>query len=466
MSNTSQAGNRINSLLDENSFVEIGALVTARATDFNMNPKEAPADGVVTGYGLIDGKLVYVYSQDSSVLGGSIGEMHALKIAKLYDLAMKTGAPVIGIIDSCGMRLQESTDALNALGTIYQKQAMASGVIPQIAVVVGNCGGGLSVMAQMCDFVVMGEKAKMFVNSPNAIEGNFEGKLDTSAADFQEKEAGNADIVCDEASVYDNVRALVSMLPSNNEDADCVDECEDDLNRVCANIAGYGNDAVSIITMIADNNDYVELKANYAKNMTTGFIKLNGATVGVVANTKGDNKDNVLSAKGCEKAAAFVNFCDAFEIPVLTFTSVKSICNCECNEKKIAKAMAKLTYAFANASVPKVNVIYGDVYGSAVSVMNSKALGCDMTFAWDNAKVGMMDAKLAAQIIADGKSEDEVKKTEDEYKALQNSIDSYARRGYADTVISADDTRKYVIGALDMLFTKREDRPLKKHGAF
>ena len=155
MSNTSQAGNRINSLLDENSFVEIGALVTARATDFNMNPKEAPADGVVTGYGLIDGKLVYVYSQDSSVLGGSIGEMHALKIAKLYDLAMKTGAPVIGIIDSCGMRLQESTDALNALGTIYQKQAMASGVIPQIAVVLGNCGGGLSVMAQMCDFVVM-----------------------------------------------------------------------------------------------------------------------------------------------------------------------------------------------------------------------------------------------------------------------------------------------------------------------
>ena len=379
---------------------------------------------------------------------------------------MKTGAPVIGIIDSCGMRLQESTDALNALGTIYQKQAMASGVIPQIAVVLGNCGGGLSVMAQMCDFVVMGEKAKMFVNSPNAIEGNFEGKLDTSAADFQEKEAGNADIVCDEASVYDNVRALVSMLPSNNEDADCVDECEDDLNRVCANIAGYGNDAVSIITMIADNNDYVELKANYAKSMTTGFIKLNGATVGVVANTKGDNKDNVLSAKGCEKAAAFVNFCDAFEIPVLTFTSVKSICNCECNEKKIAKAMAKLTYAFANASVPKVNVIYGDVYGSAVAVMNSKALGCDMTFAWDNAKVGMMDAKLAAQIIADGKSEDEVKKTEDEYKALQNSIDSYARRGYADTVISADDTRKYVIGALDMLFTKREDRPLKKHGAF
>lgn len=463
MSNTSQASNRILSMLDENSFVEIGALVTARATDFNMNPKEAPADGVVTGYGLIDGKLVYVYSQDSSVLGGSIGEMHAMKIAKLYDLAMKTGAPVIGILDSCGMRLQESTDALNALGTIYQKQAMASGVIPQVAVVIGNCGGGLSVVAQMCDFVVMADKAKMFVNSPNAIEGNYEGKCDTAAAAFQ-SEAGNADIVCDEASVYENVRALVSMLPSNNEDADCVDECTDDINRVCTNIAGYGNDAVSIISMIADNNEYVELKADYAKCVTTGFIKLNGATVGVVANTKGDNDSNLLCASGCEKAADFVNFCDAFEVPVLSLTSLKALKACECGEKKLAKALAKLAYAFANASVAKVNVIYGDLYGSAVSVLNSKALGCDITFAWDTAKVGMMDAKFASQIIADGKSVDEQKKVEDEYNALQNSINAYARRGYVDTVIAADDTRKYVIGALDMLYTKREDRPLKKHG--
>ena len=467
MSNTSQASNRINSMLDENSFVEIGALVTARATDFNMNPKEAPADGVVTGYGLIDDKLVYVYSQDSSVLGGSIGEMHAAKIAKLYDLAMKTGAPVIGIIDSCGMRLQESTDALNAFGTIYQKMAMASGVIPQISVVLGNCGGGLSVLAQMADVVVMEEsKAKMFVNSPNAVEGNFEGKCDTASAKFQAEEAGNADIICDADSVYENVRTLVSMLPSNNEDADFVDEATDDANRVCTNIAGYGNDAVSIIEMLADNGTYVELGALKAKSMTTGLIKLNGATVGVVANTKGENKDNILGACGCEKAAAFVNFCDAFSIPVLTLTSVKSLCNNMCCEKKLAKAMAKLTYAFADATVPKVNVIYGDVYGTAYNVMNSKALGCDMTFAWDTAKIGMMDAKIAAQIIADGKDADEVKKVEADYAALQNSVNAAARRGYVDTVIAADDTRKYVIGAFEMLYTKREDRPIKKHGAF
>ena len=458
MSNTSQASNRINSLLDENSFVEIGALVTARATDFNMNPKEAPADGVVTGYGLIDGKLVYVYSQDSSVLGGSIGEMHAKKITKLYDLAMKTGAPVIGIIDSCGMRLQESTDALAAFAKIYKKQALASGVIPQITAVVGNCGGGLSILAELSDFVVMEEKkAKLFVNSPNALEGNFEGKLDTATAAFK-AEAGAVDIVADEASVYAQVRELVSILPSNNEEFGSVDECADDLNRVCTNIAGYGDDKVSMLTMIADSNMFVETKACYAKDMVTGFIKLNGQTVGCVANAAA-----TLSPAGCYKAAEFVNFCDAFEIPVLTLTAVKGFAACVNCEKTIANAAAKLTYSLINASVPKVNVVVGEAFGSAYTVMSTDA---DMTFAWDTAKIGMMDAKLAAQIIADGKDADEMKKVEADYAALQNSVDAAARRGYVDTIISADDTRKYVIGALDMLFTKREDRPVKKHGAF
>jgi len=465
MSNTSQAGNRINSLLDENSFVEIGALVSARATDFNMNPKEAPTDGVVTGYGQIDGKLVYVYSQDASVLGGSVGEMHAKKITKLYDLAMKTGAPVIGMLDSNGIRLQESTDALDALGQIYKAQAMASGVIPQVAVVFGNCGGGLATVAQMCDFVVMEEKkAKMFVCSPNAIEGNYEEKLDTAAAAFN-AEAGNVDIVSDEASVYENVRALVSMLPSNNEDCDSVDECTDDLNRVCTNIAGYGNDAASIITMIADDNVFVETKAEYGKAMVTGFIKLNGATVGVVANAGEEKKDIALTVSGCKKAIDMVNFCDAFEIPVLTLTSVKRLGACMCAAKDLAKASAQLAYAFANASVAKVNVVYGPTYGSAYSIMNSKALGCDVVFAWDNAAIGAMDADTAGKILADNNADADSKAIAEEYKKLQNNVESAARRGYVDTIINADDTRKYVIGAFDMLFTKREDRPLKKHGA-
>ena len=206
MSNSSLAGKRIASLLDENSFVEIGAGVTARSTDFNMEPKEAVADGVVTGYGLIDGKLVYVYAQDSSVLGGSVGEMHAKKIVGLYNLALKVGAPVIGLIDSAGLRLNETTDALAAFGKIYKAQSMASGVIPQITAIFGKCGGGLSLFTGMTDFTFMEEKdAKLFVNSPNALSGNYEEKLDTASAKFQADEAGNVDIVASEAEIYQEI---------------------------------------------------------------------------------------------------------------------------------------------------------------------------------------------------------------------------------------------------------------------
>ena len=472
MSNTSQASARINSLLDENSFVEIGAMVTARATDFNMNPKETPSDGVVTGHGLIDGKPVYVYSQDSSVLGGSIGEMHAKKITRLYDLAMKVGAPVVAIIDSTGIRLNESTDALAALGSVYRSMSLASGVIPQITAVVGNCGGGLSVLSSLSDFVVMEEKkAKMFVNSPNALPGNYEEKLDTASAKFQAEEAGNADVCPDEASVYAKVRELVSILPSCNEGEE-YDECTDDLNRVCTNIAGYGKDSGAMLSMIADNNNFVEVSASYAKSIATGFIRLDGLTVGCVANRgeiigeEGTEKfDTALTPEACVKAADFVNFCDAFEIPVLTLTSVTGFAACVECEKKISRAAAKLTFAFANAKVPKVNVVYGDAFGSAYVVMNSKELGCDMTYAWDTAKIGTMDAELAAKIICDGKNADETKECADKYAALQNSIEAAARRGYVDTVIAADDTRKYVVSAFEMLFTKREDLPVKKHGA-
>ena len=218
MSTTSQASQRINALLDENSFVEIGALVTARATDFNLKQTETPSDGVITGYGVIDGNLVYVYSQDASVLNGTIGEMHAKKIAGLYDLAMKMGAPVIGLIDSAGLRLQEATDALNGFGEIYKKQVDASGVIPQITAIFGTCGGGLAVVPTLTDFTFMEEKkAKLFVNSPNAIDGNEISRCDTSSAAFQSEEAGIVDVTAAEADILAQIRELVSMLPANNE---------------------------------------------------------------------------------------------------------------------------------------------------------------------------------------------------------------------------------------------------------
>ena len=474
MSTTSQASQRITALLDENSFVEIGALVTARATDFNLKQTETPSDGVVTGYGVIDGNLVYVYSQDASVLNGSIGEMHAKKIANLYDLALKTGAPVIGLIDSAGLRLQEATDALNGFGEIYKKQVMASGVIPQITAVFGTCGGGLAIFPTLTDFTFMEEKkAKLFVNSPNALDGNTTAKCDSASAAFQSEESGIVDVVADEATIFSKIRELVCMLPSNNEDDASFEECTDDLNRASAELVNCVGDTSIALSTISDNNVFFEVKENYAKEMVTGFIKLNGVTVGAVANRTEvydeegkvtDKFDAVLTKKGCEKAADFVNFCDAFEIPVLTLTNVKGYEATLCSEKGIAKAAAKLTAAFAGATVPKVNVIIGKAFGTAYVAMNSKAIGADITMAWPDAQIGTMDAKLAAKIICDGKGADAIDACAKEYAELQNNVTSAARRGYVDQIVEPADTRKYVIGAFEMLFTKREDRPAKKHG--
>lgn len=475
MSTTSKASQRIAALLDDNSFVEIGGLVTARATDFNLKPNETPSDGCITGYGVINGNLVYVYSQDASVLNGTIGEMHAKKITNLYDLAMKTGAPVIGLIESAGLRLQEATDALAAFGEIYLKQTIASGVIPQITAVFGTCGGGLGLFPTMTDFTFMEEKnAKLFVNAPNALDGNVITKCDSSSAKFQAEESGIVDVVADEATILEKVRELVSFLPANNEDdASFLEDCTDDLNRVNPEIAGCVGDTSVALSILADDNNFFEVKAGYAKNMVTGFLRLDGVTVGAVANRSeicdeegkvAEKLDAVLTAEGCEKAAEFVNFCDAFGIPVLTLTNVKGYEATLASEKAIAKAAAKLTYAFANATVPKVNVVIGKALGTAYVVMNSKAIGADITMAWPDAQIGAMDGKLAAKIMYDGQGADVINEKAAEYEALTLNVTSAAKRGYVDQIVNAADTRKYVIGAFEMLFTKSEDRPAKKHG--
>ena len=475
MSTTSKASQRIAALLDDNSFVEIGGLVTARATDFNLKPNETPSDGCITGYGVINGNPVYVYSQDASVLNGTIGEMHAKKIVNLYDLAMKTGAPVIGLIESAGLRLQEATDALAAFGEIYLKQTMASGVIPQITAVFGTCGGGLGLFPTMTDFTFMEEKnAKLFVNAPNALDGNVITKCDSSSAKFQAEESGIVDVVADEATILEKVRELVSFLPANNEDdASFLEDCTDDLNRVNPEIAGCVGDTSVALSILADDNNFFEVKSGYAKNMVTGFLRLDGVTVGAVANRSEicdeegkvvEKLDAVLTAEGCEKAAEFVNFCDAFGIPVLTLTNVKGYEATLASEKTIAKAAAKLTYAFANATVPKVNVVIGKALGTAYVVMNSKAIGADITMAWPDAQIGAMDGKLAAKIMYDGQGADVIKEKAAEYEALTLNVTGAAKRGYVDQIVNAADTRKYVIGAFEMLFTKSEDRPAKKHG--
>ncbi len=470
----SLAGTRITSLLDANSFVEIGQSVTARNTDFNMTATKAPSDGVITGYGVIDGNLVYVYSQDASVLNGTVGEMHAKKICRLYNLAMETGAPVVGLIDCAGLRLQEATDALAAFGEIYLKQTMASGVIPQITGIFGTCGGGMAVVPALTDFTFMEEKkAKMFVNSPNALEGNHESKCNTSTAKYQSEETGLIDGIGTEEEILGQIRELVCLLPSNYESNDAFDDCTDDLNRVCDDLANCAGDTAIALSRIADNGQFFEIKAGYGRDIAAGFIRLNGATVGAVANrseiydaegNKTDEMDGTISARGARKAADFVKFCDAFDIPVLTLTNVTGFAATICNERLMAKSVGEMVHAFAAATVPKVNVIIGKAYGTAYVAMNSKAIGADMVYAWDSAEIGMMDASLAAKIMYAGADAATLNEKAAEYRELQSGVESAAARGYVDTIISPADTRKYVIGAFEMLFTKREGRPSKKHG--
>ena len=473
------ASRRIATLLDEGSFVEIGGAVTARSTTFNLQEKAAPSDGVITGYGVIDGNLVYVYSQDADVLGGALGEMHAKKIARIYDMAMKMGAPVIGLIDCAGLRLQEATDALEAFGSLYHKQALASGVIPQVTAIFGMCGGGLAVVPGLTDFTFMEAKdGKLFVNSPNALEGNEISKCNTASAEYQSKTAGLVDGIGAEAEILGQIRDLVCMLPANNEDDMSYEECTDDLNRICADIANASEDTAIALAQIADNQILVETKKDYAKEMVTGFIRLNGMTVGVVANrSKVYNAeaeveaefDSVLTVDGCKKATDFVNFCDAFSIPVLTLTNVTGFAATVESEKNMASAVAKLTYAFANATVPKVNVIVGKAFGSAYVSMNSKSIGADLVYAWPTASVGMMPAENAVKIIYN----DEIDASDDAqgliaekaaaYAALQTSPESAAGRGYVDAVIEPESTRQHLIAAFEMLYSKRAVRPSKKH---
>ena len=472
-SNTMSAKDRIASLVDENSFVELGAGITKRSTDFNMQEKSVPADGVITGYGLIQNNPVYVYSQDASALNGTIGEMHAKKIAHIYELAMKTGVPVIGLIDCAGMRLQESTDALAGFGQIYKMKAKASGVIPQISAIFGNCGGGVAVMAAMSDFTFMEQNnGKLFVNSPNTLEGNYTDKLDTASADFQ-KTASVVDVICDgEAEVFENVRNLVSILPENNNEIGGMEECLDDLNRLVPDFAAEVKDPAAALEDLGDNNFFLELKKDFAKEMVTGFISLDGMTVGCVANrtavygedgSEQESFEARLTSDGCDKAASFIKTCDAFNIPVLTLTNVEGFATTVEEEKTIASKAAALTAAFAEADVPKVNLITGNAYGSAYITMNSKHIGADMVFALPDAKIGMMDAQVAAKIMyADDKNADIAAKAAE--FAAQSGTEAAAARGYIDSIISPEAARKQLIFAFELLFTKSEYPIGKKHG--
>ena len=470
----SLAMQRIAKLVDENSFMEIGSLVTARSTDFNLTAAKTPSDGVIIGHGLIDGNLVFVYSQDASVLNGTIGEMHAKKIASVYDMAMKMRAPLIGFIDCGGIRLQESVDALDGFGQIYAKEVAASGIIPQICAVFGNCGGGMSVVPALCDFAfIESTNGKMFVNSPDSICGNTIEKCDTSSAEFQSENNGCIDMIGSEDEIMQEIRQLVTMLPSNNEGDVYTDTCEDDLNRICNSMAEMIGDPRYLLSEISDGHVFVETKSAFAPNMVTGFVKLNGMTVGAVATCTqkydaegklAEEYKNSLTAKGCNKAAEFIQFCDAYSIPVLSLTNVNGFKACMCSEKNLAKALARMTYAFSNATCPKVNLITGEAFGSAYVSFNSKSVGADLVYAYPTAKIGMMNSELAAKIMYPDADSAELSAKAADYDKLQSSVSSAAARGYVDLIIEHADTRKYLVAAFEMLYSKCEFAPEKKHG--
>lgn len=466
------ARERIDNLFDESTFVEIGGLISARNTDYNLGAKKLPGDGVITGYGVIGDRMVYVYSQDAAVLGGSVGEMHAKKIAAIYDLAIKTGAPVVGMVDCAGLRLQEANDALAAFGSIFCKQAQASGVIPQICAIFGQCGGGSAVMSALSDFTfIEKENGALFVNSPHTLEDNKGAKLDSARAEYQAEHVGNVDFVCDgEETMLVKIRELISMLPSDYEADDAFDEIRDDLNRIIPELNDSEYDARFLLSSISDHSSFTEVKDMYAKDMVTAFIRLNGETVGAVANQPTEGK-KLLSARGLEKAVKFVRFCDGFNIPILTVTNVTGLAASLHEERRLAGLLARFTAALAGSTVPKVNLIAGEAFGTAAIVMNSKAIGADFVLAWPEASVGMMDAEQAVRIMY----ADEISGGEDqlaiiaektsEYEEIQGSALAAAKRGWIDDIIEPDATRKRLIAAFEMLFGKKVAGVKKKHSA-
>ena len=482
MSTTSQASQRIAALLDDNSFVEIGAKVTARATDFNITKNAAPSDGVITGYGVINGNLVYVYSQDASVLGGTIGEMHAKKISAIYDMAMKMGAPVIGLIDCAGLRLQEATDALNAFGEVYGKQVMASGVIPQISVIMGPCAGGAVYSPAITDFVFMVDKtSQMFITGPQVIKtvtGEEVSAEQLGGAMTHNTISGVAHFIGkDDEDTLMQVRELLSYLPANNMETVPEVESADDPNRLIPEfneiIPDNPNKAYNmydIIKGLADDGKYLDVMPHYAKNMITCYIRMAGRTVGVIANQPKVGA-GCLDINASDKAARFIRRCDAFNTPVLTIEDVPGFLPGTDQEYGgIIRHGAKMLYAYCEATVPKITMILRKAYGGAYIGMCNKELGSDMVLAWPSAQIAVMGASGAANIVFKKEiaaADDPIAKRQekiDEYEEKFNNPYRAAERGYVDDIIEPATARQRIISALEMLSSKRLSLPSKKHG--
>jgi propionyl-CoA carboxylase beta chain len=475
------ARERIDLLLDPGSFNELDRFVVHQCTEFGVGDKKIPGDGVVTGYGTIDGRLVYVFSQDFTVFGGSLGEMFAKKVCKLMDLAIKTGAPVIGLNDSGGARIQEGVASLAGYGDIFFRNVTSSGVVPQISAVLGPCAGGAVYSPALTDFIIMVDKTShMFITGPDVVktvlgqEVSFE---ELGGAMVHSSTSGVTHFIAkDEEQCMQIIKKLLSYLPSNYlEDAPIV-ETGDDPNRTDETLVKVlpedpdkPYDVKEIIHRVVDNNEFLEVQPLWAKNIVIGFGRLNGRTVGLVANQPAHNA-GALDINSSMKAGRFVRFCDAFNIPIITFVDVPGFLpGIEQEHGGIIKHGSKLLYAYCEATVPKITVILRKDYGGAYDVMGSKHSGADINYAWPTAEIAVMGPHGAINIIFRkeiAEAKDPKQKHEElvsEYRQKFASPYIAAQKGYIDEVIEPAETRPKLISALESLATKREVRPSRKH---
>ena len=475
------ARERLDLLLDKNSFEEIGALIKHRSTDFGMEKTHFPGDGVVTGYGTIHGRLVYVFSQDFTVFGGSLSETHAEKICKVMDMAMKNGAPVIGLNDSGGARIQEGVVSLGGYADIFYRNTRASGVIPQLSLVMGPCAGGAVYSPAITDFILMVEDTSyMFVTGPNVVKTVTNEEVsaeDLGGASVHSEKSGVAHLTSNnDLQAIEDIKKLLSYIPQNCEDSAPVipytikDEIRNNLNTIVPENPNQPYDIKEVIHGIIDHESFFEIHKDFAPNIVVGFARLAGKSIGVVANQPA-YLAGVLDVQSSQKAARFVRFCDCFNIQLLVLEDVPGFLPGTDQEwNAIITNGAKLLYAFSEATVPRITVITRKAYGGAYDVMNSKHIGADMNFAWPSAEIAVMGAKGAAEIIF----KNEIKSAKDPKVALANKEKEYAdifanpyraaERGFIDEVIHPEQTRLKLIKAFAMLENKVDSIPRKKHG--
>lgn len=468
------ARERINKFFDSDTFVELDQFVTHRCVNFGMNEKELPGEGVVTGYGTVNGRLVYAFAQDFTVEGGSLGEMHAAKICKVLDLAIKMGAPVIGINDSGGARIQEAVDALSGYGKIFFRNTQASGVIPQISVIMGPCAGGAVYSPALTDFIYMVKNtSQMFITGPAVIKSVTAEEVTAEqlgGAMTHNSTSGVAHFAAEnEDDCIEQIRYLLSFLPSNNLEEAPVVATEDDANRMDEELntllpdnPNMPYDMKDVIKAVVDNGEFYEVHEHYAQNIITCFARFDGKSVGIIANQPAVMA-GCLDVNASDKSSRFIRFCDAFNIPLVNLVDVPGFLPGTDQEfGGIIRHGAKMLYAYCEATVPKITVITRKAYGGSYLAMCSQDLGADQVLAWPTAEIAVMGPAGAANIIF-RKDPDVAAKTAEYVEEFATPYKA-AERGFVDIVIEPKETRPRIITALNMLASKREARPAKKHG--